>query len=41
MEQIIFYQAGVATGGLLPIQKTLSGMMVPDFLQCYRIDSGI
>jgi uncharacterized protein (DUF2235 family) len=25
-EQIIFYQAGVATGGLLPIQKALAGM---------------
>jgi Uncharacterized alpha/beta hydrolase domain (DUF2235) len=41
MEQIIFYQAGVATGGLLPIQKTLSGMMLPGFFQCHRIDSGI
>ena len=28
MEQIIFYQAGVATGGLLPIQKSLSGMLL-------------
>jgi hypothetical protein len=25
MEQIIFYQAGVATGGVLPIQKWLAG----------------
>lgn len=25
MEQIIFYQAGVATGGVLPIQKALAG----------------
>jgi uncharacterized protein (DUF2235 family) len=28
MEQIVFYQAGVATGGLLPIQKSLSGMLL-------------
>jgi uncharacterized protein (DUF2235 family) len=26
-EQIIFYQAGVATGGVLPIQKALAGGM--------------
>jgi uncharacterized protein (DUF2235 family) len=41
MEQIVFYQAGVATGGLLPIQKTLSGIMLPGFLQYHRIDSDI
>ena len=26
-EQIIFYQAGVATGGVLPVQKVLAGML--------------
>jgi hypothetical protein len=29
MEQIVFYQAGVATGGVLPIQKALAGVTSP------------
>ena len=28
-EQIIFYQAGVATGGVLPINKVLAGEPLP------------
>jgi uncharacterized protein (DUF2235 family) len=32
-EQIIFYQAGVATGGVLPIQKALAGMFLQ--IECF------